>query len=64
MSQGVDWIMLGRAAIINHDFPDKYQADPDFTPTALPVSPSYLNNEGLSDNFVEYMRRWKGFVTD
>ena len=64
MSQGVDWIMLGRAAIINHDFPNQQQANPDFTPTALPVSPSYLNNEGLSDNFVEYMRRWKGFVTD
>lgn len=64
IAEGVDWVMLGRAAILNHDFPAQYQRDPAFTPTPLPVTREYLKNEGLSDKFVDYMGRWPGFVAD
>ena len=64
MDTGIDWIMLGRAAILHHDFPIKYEQDSTFVPAELPVSRDYLANEGLSPKFVEYMSSWKGFVSD
>lgn len=62
LSTGVDWIMLGRAAILHHDFPDRYQRDPDFKPVALPVSRQHLINEGLSEKFLGYLGGWPGFI--
>ena len=62
--QGVDWVMLGRAAILHHNFPDLYLADPNFIPVQLPISKRHLRNEGLSDKFLEYMNRWDGFILD
>ena len=64
IAQGADWVMLGRAAILQHDFPQRYADNPTFEPVRTPVTRSYLNQEGLSDTFVEYMNNWKGFVAD
>ncbi|MFT4712371.1 MAG: 2,4-dienoyl-CoA reductase-like NADH-dependent reductase (Old Yellow Enzyme family) [Candidatus Azotimanducaceae bacterium] len=61
---GVDWIMLGRAAIIHHDFPNQYQQDVDFAPLNLPVTVAHLEQEGLSGKFVKYMGNWSGFVAE
>lgn len=58
----VDFVTLGRAGILHHDFPRRMQQVPDFKPVALPVSRSYLASEGLSDVFIDYMDKWKGFV--
>ncbi len=62
LDAGVDFVLLGRAAILHHDFPLQSAHNPAFTPTPLPVSASYLRNEGLGDAFVTYMGTWKGFV--
>lgn len=62
MDAGVDFVLLGRAAILHHDFPLQSAHNPTFTPTPLPVSASYLRNEGLGEAFVNYMGTWKGFV--
>jgi len=59
---GADFAILGRAAVLHHDWPKKFAANPDFVPIALPVTRSYLRAEGLSPVFVEYMNNWKGFV--
>lgn len=59
---GVDFVSIGRSAILHHDFPMKVMEDPDFSPVSTPVSPAYLQREGLSEKFIEYMKRWKGFV--
>ena len=64
MASGVDWIMLGRAAIIHHDFPNRYAADPQFAPVDNPVTRDYLAAEGLSEKFINYMAGWPGFVAD
>ena len=64
ISQGVDWIMLGRAAILQHNFPNLHFTNPDFIPVRTPVSKDHLRNEGLSDKFLEYMNRWDGFILD
>lgn len=59
---GVDFIMLGRAAILHHDFPRLMSANPAFEPISNPVSADYLRSQGLGDAFVTYMSGWDGFV--
>ena len=63
LASGVDFVTIGRSAILHHDFPKQVLADAGFVPTAIPVSPEYLAAEGLSPKFVQYMRRWPDFVT-
>ena len=58
----VDFVTIGRAAILHHDFPLRVMENPNFEPTELPVSKAHLNNEGLSDKFIDYMGAWPGFV--
>ncbi len=62
LDEGLDFVTIGRAAILHHDFPVRVMENPDFLPTQLPVSEAYLRREGLSKNFIEYMKRWPNFV--
>ncbi len=62
LEQGADFVLLGRAAILHHDFPLQAAENPDFEAVSLPVTVDYLHSQGLSDNFVTYMSGWKGFV--
>ena len=62
LDHGADFALLGRAAILHHDFPKKTQADPAFSAIALPVTREHLVAEGLGPAFVTYMSSWKGFV--
>ena len=62
LEAGVDFVTIGRAAILHHNFPELVRDDKDFQPAQLPVSETYLRKEGLSERFVNYMRRWPGFV--
>ena len=62
LEAGLDFVILGRAAILHHDFPRRVAADPDFAATRLPVSPDYLAREGLAPPFIRYMGNWPGFV--
>lgn len=64
LENGADYVLIGRAAILHHDYPQKVAADPDFTPVALPVSREHLKAERLSPAFIEYMNNWKGFVAE
>ncbi len=64
LERGADFVMVGRAAILHHDFPDRVRHDGTFQPVSTPVSPEHLAAEGLSPVFVEYMRNWRGFVAD
>jgi 2,4-dienoyl-CoA reductase-like NADH-dependent reductase (Old Yellow Enzyme family) len=63
LDRGADFVMVGRASILHHDFPERVRADGSFA-TRTPVSPEHLAAEGLSPVFVEYMRNWRGFVAD
>ena len=64
VAAGVDFVILGRSAILQHDFPKRYAMDENFTARTTPVSPDVLRQEGLSDGFITYMRNWDGFVAD
>jgi len=61
LENGADYVLIGRAAILHHDFPQRAR-DAAFTPVALPVTAEYLANEGLGPAFVKYMATWPGFV--
>jgi 2,4-dienoyl-CoA reductase-like NADH-dependent reductase (Old Yellow Enzyme family) len=62
IAAGADIAIVGRAAILHHDFPQRIRADPAFESVPLPVTAEYLRNEGLGPAFVRYMGNWKGFV--
>ena len=61
---GVDFVTIGRAAILHHNFPEKVRENPGFKPVQIPVSRDYLRNEGLGEKFLEYMERWPDFIAD
>jgi 2,4-dienoyl-CoA reductase-like NADH-dependent reductase (Old Yellow Enzyme family) len=62
LTLGADLVMLGRAAVLHHDFPNRYRENPRFVATQPPVSRDYLAAEGLSPPFIDYMAGWEGFV--
>ncbi|ABS64301.1 NADH:flavin oxidoreductase/NADH oxidase [Parvibaculum lavamentivorans DS-1] len=61
---GCDFAIIGRAAILRHDFPRRALADPAYVSPPLPVTEQHLRDEGLGSAFVTYMRGWKGFVAE
>lgn len=64
LDAGLDFVAIGRGAILHHDFPKRAIADPNFKATALPVTRAYLAEEGLGEAFQGYMATWEGFVAD
>ena len=64
LDQGLDFIMVGRAGIVHHDFPQRAFADPEFVMADLPVTREHLRQERLGPPFIDYMATWKGFVAD
>ena len=62
MAAGLDFVIIGRGAILHHDFPKRFAISEAFEPVPLPVSEQHLRDEGLGDAFIKYMGTWKGFV--
>jgi 2,4-dienoyl-CoA reductase-like NADH-dependent reductase (Old Yellow Enzyme family) len=63
LDMGVDIAIVGRAAIIHHDFPSRLAADPAFAPLLPPVAREHLLGEGVSPGFLTYLdTSFKGFV--
>lgn len=61
LDKGADAIALGKAAILNPDWPT-HLGDPAWEPKRPPVGIEELRARGLGPTFAEYMRGWKGFV--
>lgn len=59
---GADIAVIGRGAILHHDFPKLAAKDDQFVVRSLPVPRAVLREEGLSDAFIGYMGNWPGFV--
>lgn len=59
---GADLVAIGRAAITDHDFPNKIRRDANASMRELPVSRATLREERLSEGFIDYMSAWAGFV--
>ena len=62
LEAGADLVVVGRAAILHHDFPDRVRADRGFAAVGLPVTAEYLRGEGLGEAFIQYLRDRGGFV--
>jgi len=59
----VDFFCLGRAAILDHQFPKRLKKmGYNFDSYSAPVSRNHLSSEGLSTKFIDYMSTWKNFV--
>ncbi|KQT35332.1 NADH:flavin oxidoreductase [Sphingomonas sp. Leaf412] len=62
IAAGCDFAVIGRGAILRHDFPARVRADPDYVSPPLPVTAQHLADEGLGTAFIGYMSGWPGFV--
>lgn len=62
LAAGADFVLVGRSAILHHDFSERVRSDPNFQPQALPVSPAYLAGEGVGPAFLGYLGAFQGFV--
>jgi len=64
LDKGLDFVIVGRGAILHHDFPKRALADSSFAMADLPVTRQYLQQERLGEAFIDYMATWDGFVAD
>jgi 2,4-dienoyl-CoA reductase-like NADH-dependent reductase (Old Yellow Enzyme family) len=59
---GADLLAIGRAAIAHHHLPELWRRD--ILPSLPPYSENHLAAQGLSKPFINYMKRWKNFVSE
>jgi 2,4-dienoyl-CoA reductase-like NADH-dependent reductase (Old Yellow Enzyme family) len=62
IESGCDYALIGRAAILRHDFPECVRRDRHYQSPPLPVSPAHLASEGISPKFIDYLRTFPSFV--
>ena len=62
LEKSVDFVTIGRSAILHHDFPLRVMQNSKFKPITTPVSKEHLRKEGLSDTFINYMDNWPDFI--
>ena len=63
VDQGGDFVGVGRAGIGHPDWP-QYLRGEGSEPLRPPFSVNHLATAALSPTFIDYMRRWDGFVQD
>ncbi|MFM5955164.1 MAG: NADH:flavin oxidoreductase [Novosphingobium sp.] len=62
LDAGADFVLIGRGAILHHDFAARSLTDPAFASVSTPVSRNHLATEGLGKAFIGYLATWPGFV--
>lgn len=63
LGEGADLVGVARVAIAHPDWP-LHLGNGGHAPPRPPFTPEQLAAAALSPVFVDYMRRWRGFVTD
>ena len=63
LSMGADFVLVGKGAVLHHDFARRALSDAEFRPIPGPVSAEYLASEGLSPGFIRYMAQWPDIIT-
>lgn len=58
LDQGADFVLIGRAAIPEHDFPARVRSDPAHVMPDPPFSKDYLASEGVSPPFQTYLNNF------
>lgn len=62
LDEGCDFVLIGRAGILQRDFPLQVRANPEYDSPELPVTADFLRRGGLSERFIRHMRGWQTFV--
>lgn len=62
LDEGCDFVLIGRAGILQSDFPLQVRDNPLYDSPRLPVTADYLRRGGLSERFINHMRGWPQFV--
>ncbi|WP_028973902.1 NADH:flavin oxidoreductase [Spirochaeta cellobiosiphila] len=62
LSEGVDYVTIGKAGILAHDFPQRIKNDPFYLSPYLPISEEDLRKEGVGDAFIDYLRGQRNFI--
>lgn len=62
LGEGCDFVLIGRAGILQRDFPLQVQTNPYYETPKLPVPAEFLRMGGLSERFINHMRGWQTFV--
>jgi 2,4-dienoyl-CoA reductase-like NADH-dependent reductase (Old Yellow Enzyme family) len=64
LDHGADFVLIGRGAMLHHDFARRALADPGFRSATLPVTRAHLQAEGLGPRFLQYVgETWPNFMT-
>lgn len=64
LKAGADFVLIGRAAIVQHDFPTKLEENPAFAEASMPVNAAHLSKEGVGEPFLEYLKTFQGIVAE
>lgn len=63
LERGADFVLVGTAAILQHDFARRVLSDPSFSSIDHPVSRAHLEAQGLGCTFIDYLANdWDDFV--
>ncbi|QER90493.1 NADH:flavin oxidoreductase (plasmid) [Streptomyces tendae] len=62
LDEGCDFVLIGRAGILQRDFPLQVKKNPMYESPELPVRAQYLRDGGMSEFFINHMRGWPSFV--
>lgn len=60
----VDFVSIGKAAILHYNFPELVINDPTFVAKETPVTSAYLKEQGLGDAFINYVNKRPGFIKE
>ncbi|MCF8587300.1 NADH:flavin oxidoreductase [Gordonia liuliyuniae] len=64
LDRGADFVLIGTAAILHHDFARQVIADPDYRSLKQPVPAAHLTNEAVGPRFLDYLAtNWDDFVS-
>jgi 2,4-dienoyl-CoA reductase-like NADH-dependent reductase (Old Yellow Enzyme family) len=65
LDAGADFVLIGRGAMLHHDFARRALADPAFRCIERPVTRAHLEAEGLGPAFIQYVSStWPRFVAE
>lgn len=57
-----DFVVIGRAGILHHNFPELMVKAPDFVARQTPIGANILRQEGLSETFIKYLGTFPEFI--
>jgi 2,4-dienoyl-CoA reductase-like NADH-dependent reductase (Old Yellow Enzyme family) len=63
VDHGADFVLIGKGAMLHHDFADRAMADRDFAAVPFPVPVEHFRQEGLGQRFIDYIAQtWPQYI--